>query len=344
MQTAARAAVQVPARADLRQPHPRRRDQPRAGESAVGAARGDGGAAGHGRPARPTRCPTSFIVLATAEPDRAGGHLSAARGAARPLPDAGRCIGYPDETTRRAILRLVRAEERAGRPRSSAGADSRSRSRRSSTRASEIDAVYVSEAIENYIVDLVNATRHPGRYGEPLAQVDPDRRQPARRPSPSTAARGPTPGSRAATTSRPTTSRRSPMTCPAPPADPVLRGACGASRADQAIDEILKLVAARLRTAMADDTPSAAASMSISPHLVALEHRGRAASLPAAPAGAAACSPAATPRACAAAASTSRRSAPTCRATTSAPSTGRSPPAPAARTSASSARSATGRR
>ncbi len=37
------------ARPDLRQPRARRRDQPRAGQGAVGAARGDAGAAGHDR-------------------------------------------------------------------------------------------------------------------------------------------------------------------------------------------------------------------------------------------------------------------------------------------------------
>ena len=36
------------------------------------------------------KLPDLFMVLATAEPDRAGGHLSAAGGAARPLPDACR--------------------------------------------------------------------------------------------------------------------------------------------------------------------------------------------------------------------------------------------------------------
>ena len=51
--------VRVPARADLRQHRPRRRDQPRLAEDAVGAARGDGGEPGHRRrhdlPARARR-------------------------------------------------------------------------------------------------------------------------------------------------------------------------------------------------------------------------------------------------------------------------------------------------
>ena len=66
---------------------PGRRDQPRTTQGAVGAARGDGRAAGHGgghdaRSARPVhggRHP---------EFDRARGYFSVARGAARPVPDA----------------------------------------------------------------------------------------------------------------------------------------------------------------------------------------------------------------------------------------------------------------
>ena len=53
----ARRRLPVPAGPDLRQPAPRRRDQPRAAEDAGGAARGDAGAAGDDRgrdaPARP---------------------------------------------------------------------------------------------------------------------------------------------------------------------------------------------------------------------------------------------------------------------------------------------------
>ena len=46
------------ARPGLLQLPARRRDQPRAGEGAVGAARGDAGAPGHDRPHDATRCPT----------------------------------------------------------------------------------------------------------------------------------------------------------------------------------------------------------------------------------------------------------------------------------------------
>ena len=64
----------------------RRRDQPRAGEGPVGAARGDAGAAGDDRR---HDLPGAAAVHrdGDAEPDRVRGHLPAARGAGRPLPD-----------------------------------------------------------------------------------------------------------------------------------------------------------------------------------------------------------------------------------------------------------------
>jgi hypothetical protein len=70
--------------ADLRQHRARRRDQPRPGQGAVGAARGDAGAAGHDR--RRHAGPSHALPRPRdAEPHRAGGHLPAARGAGRPL-------------------------------------------------------------------------------------------------------------------------------------------------------------------------------------------------------------------------------------------------------------------
>ena len=69
-------------RADLREHHPRRRDQPHAAEDAGGAARGDAGIPGHGQ-RRAVRSRTPAVRARHAEPDRAGRHLSAAGGAAR---------------------------------------------------------------------------------------------------------------------------------------------------------------------------------------------------------------------------------------------------------------------
>ena len=86
--TSARA-TSVPAGSALRQPAPRRRDQPGAAEDAGRAARGDGGAAGHDRGRDPSARP-AVPRDRDAEPDRVGGHVPAARGAARPVHAAAR--------------------------------------------------------------------------------------------------------------------------------------------------------------------------------------------------------------------------------------------------------------
>ncbi len=75
-------------RAGLLQLPPRRRDQPRARQGAVGAARGDAGAPGHDRP-RHDAGARSVPRDGDAEPDRVGGHVPAARGAGRPLHAEG---------------------------------------------------------------------------------------------------------------------------------------------------------------------------------------------------------------------------------------------------------------
>ena len=96
----AQGRVHRQAGADLRQPGAGRRDQPRAGQGAVGAARGDAGAAGHDR-RHDAPAARSVPGHGDAEPDRAGGHLPAARGAARSLhaDDQGR---LPDARRRSA--------------------------------------------------------------------------------------------------------------------------------------------------------------------------------------------------------------------------------------------------
>ncbi len=82
------AGVRGPQGPDLRQHRPRRRDQPRPGEGAERAARGDAGALGDHRPrvAPPRR---AVPRPGHAEPGRARRHLPAARGAARSLPVPG---------------------------------------------------------------------------------------------------------------------------------------------------------------------------------------------------------------------------------------------------------------
>ena len=83
-----RQHVRVPARPGVRQHRAGRRDQPGLAQDPVGAARGDGRGAGH---RRRRHLPADAAVHGHrhAEPDRARGHLPAARVAARPLPHAG---------------------------------------------------------------------------------------------------------------------------------------------------------------------------------------------------------------------------------------------------------------
>ena len=89
-------------RADLREHHSRRRDQPHAAQDAGGAARGDAGVSGHGQ-RRALRARSAVLRARDAESDRAGRHLSAARGAARSLhvqrrdrlPDRRRGAAHP---------------------------------------------------------------------------------------------------------------------------------------------------------------------------------------------------------------------------------------------------------
>ena len=85
----ARPRLRVPARARVRERPPRRRDQPRDAEDAVGAARGDGRAPGDDR-RRHARAPRAVPRARDREPDRAGGDVPAPRGAARPLLPAHR--------------------------------------------------------------------------------------------------------------------------------------------------------------------------------------------------------------------------------------------------------------
>ena len=77
--------VRVPRGSGLHERRARRRDQPHAAQDAVGAARGDGGAPGLDRRRDPAAA-RPVPRRRDAEPDRARGHLHAARGAARPVP------------------------------------------------------------------------------------------------------------------------------------------------------------------------------------------------------------------------------------------------------------------
>ena len=125
---AARRRARVPPRAGVHERPARRRDQPHAAEDAGGAARGDAGAAGHGR-RRVAAAARPVPRGRDAEPDRVRGHLSAARGAARPLPlphrrrlprrgrRARRSCASPHRGVRVALARRHRGGRERGRPR-----------------------------------------------------------------------------------------------------------------------------------------------------------------------------------------------------------------------------------
>ena len=113
------ARLRVQARADLREPAARRRDQPGASEDAGGAARGDAGAAGHDR--RPHAHPLEppFLVLATQNPIEYEGTY--------PLPEAQldrfilrMGVGYPSRGHEFEMLDR-RLERCRGRGRARAG-------------------------------------------------------------------------------------------------------------------------------------------------------------------------------------------------------------------------------
>ena len=105
--------VPLPARPDLRQPRARRRGEPGAGQDAGRAARGHAGAPGHGGRDDVPPAPT-VPRRRDAEPDRARGHVRAARGPARPLPAADP-HGLPDRGGRgRAPHPSRRAGHRRG--------------------------------------------------------------------------------------------------------------------------------------------------------------------------------------------------------------------------------------
>ena len=149
------AQLPLPARARLRQPRAGRRDQPRHAQDAVGAARGDAGAHGHGGQRAPTALPEPFFVLATQNPIEDGGHLPAARGAARPLPVQGQ-----------RPLPLGRRPDGDPEPHHRAGQPARPSppptARGSSPCRQLARQVPIPTHVSDYISRLVVAT-HPGR-------------------------------------------------------------------------------------------------------------------------------------------------------------------------------------
>jgi MoxR-like ATPase len=116
------------------------------------------------------RLPPLFMVLATQNPIEQEGTY--------PLPEAQMdrfimkvMIQYPDEASETKVVRLVRGEEisRDDGDKQTNGSEPIPQQAIFDARR-EIHNIHVSENIEKYIVDLISATRSPGRYGEPLSK------------------------------------------------------------------------------------------------------------------------------------------------------------------------------
>lgn len=109
--------------------------------------------------------PSLFMVMATQNPIEQEGTY--------PLPEAQLdrfllhvSVDYPDATAEAAILRLTRSEASATRPEPAPHVEQQTvfEARR------ELLGLHMAEPVENYIVQLVMATRQPGRYSDELAQ------------------------------------------------------------------------------------------------------------------------------------------------------------------------------
>ena len=111
------------------------------------------------------KLPGLFLVLATQNPIEQEGTY--------PLPEAQMDrflvyvkVPYPPSDNELAILRLVRSEMAGGNDETPA----RIPQEAIFTARKEVGEMHVAEAVEQYIVDLVIATRDPQRYGDELAK------------------------------------------------------------------------------------------------------------------------------------------------------------------------------
>ena len=114
------------------------------------------------------KMPDLFMVLATENPIEQEGTY--------PLPEAQLdrflmhvVITYPDEAVEGEIIKLNRAEN-AQKPKDHAAPPAPVPQQAVLDARAEIDSVFVSDLAQKYMVDLIYATRFPGRYGEPLGK------------------------------------------------------------------------------------------------------------------------------------------------------------------------------
>jgi MoxR-like ATPase len=114
------------------------------------------------------KMPDLFIVMATQNPIEQEGTY--------PLPEAQLdrflmkvLVDYPDKDSEISVLELVRSEEVGASQGSGAGQDTRIAPASVFEARGEIHAMHVAPAIEQYIMALVDATRHPANYDKTLA-------------------------------------------------------------------------------------------------------------------------------------------------------------------------------
>jgi MoxR-like ATPase len=113
------------------------------------------------------RLPPLFLVMATQNPIEQEGTY--------PLPEAQMdrflmhvSVGYPDTTSEAEIVKLNRAEERGAEH--AEGTGQKIEQQVVFDARKEIHQVQVSDAVAEYIVALVFATRAPGQYDQELAK------------------------------------------------------------------------------------------------------------------------------------------------------------------------------
>ena len=114
------------------------------------------------------KMPALFMVLATENPIEQEGTY--------PLPEAQLdrflmhvVITYPDEAVEGEIIKLNRAENAQAAKEHAAEVAPVPQQAIFDARG-EIDGIFVSDLAQKYMVDVVYATRFPGRYGEPLGK------------------------------------------------------------------------------------------------------------------------------------------------------------------------------
>ena len=194
-------------------------------------------------PGKRYNLPDLFMVLATQNPIEQEGTY--------PLPEAQMDrflmhvrIGYPSDADEVKVLRLVRGERRGQARRR--GAEAQVPQQAVFDARAEIDQSHDARRVENYIVALVAATRRPAEYGDKLENWIKIGASPRGSLALDRALAGPCLARTGATTSRPTTCRRSPTTACATASPSATRRPPRASRND-VIDEVVNRSPSRLK-------------------------------------------------------------------------------------------------